>query len=172
MASPARWTWVWANSRSWWWTGTVCCSPWGHKESDATKWLSWTSMRMTIFVVICVFYILWNIGLQQIRNNNLSSSQVSQEALRKSLHCTVVTTYFVEILWTISNIALPWELKGLPWWLNGKESHCQCRRFRRPKFDPLEKEMTTHQYSCLGNPMDRPAWWMTVHGIVKQLDTT
>ena len=22
MASPTRWTWVWANSRSWWWTGT------------------------------------------------------------------------------------------------------------------------------------------------------
>ena len=21
MASPARWTWVWVNSRSWWWTG-------------------------------------------------------------------------------------------------------------------------------------------------------
>ena len=23
------------------------------------------------------------------------------------------------------------------------------------------------QYSCLGNPMDRGAWWATVHGIVK-----
>ena len=21
MVSPARWTWVWVNSRSWWWTG-------------------------------------------------------------------------------------------------------------------------------------------------------
>ena len=21
MASPTRWTWVWANSRNWWWTG-------------------------------------------------------------------------------------------------------------------------------------------------------
>ena len=21
MASPTRWTWVWVNSRSWWWTG-------------------------------------------------------------------------------------------------------------------------------------------------------
>jgi len=21
MASPSRWTWVWASSRSWWWTG-------------------------------------------------------------------------------------------------------------------------------------------------------
>ena len=23
------------------------------------------------------------------------------------------------------------------------------------------------QYSCLGNPMDRGAWWATVHGITK-----
>ena len=30
--------------------------------------------------------------------------------------------------------------------------------------DPLEKEIATHcQYSCLGNPMDKGAWWATVH---------
>ena len=28
------------------------------------------------------------------------------------------------------------------------------------------------QYSCLGNPMDRGAWRATVHGFVKELDTT
>ena len=28
------------------------------------------------------------------------------------------------------------------------------------------------QYSCLENPMDRGAWWATVHGIAKQSDTT
>ena len=27
------------------------------------------------------------------------------------------------------------------------------------------------QYSCLENPMDREAWWATVHGVT-QLDTT
>ena len=24
------------------------------------------------------------------------------------------------------------------------------------------------QYSCLGNPMDRGAWWATVHGVAKE----
>ena len=24
MASPTRWTWVWVNSGSWWWTGRPC----------------------------------------------------------------------------------------------------------------------------------------------------
>ena len=27
----------------------------------------------------------------------------------------------------------------------------------------------TLQDSCLGNPMDRGAWWPTVHGVAKQL---
>ena len=28
------------------------------------------------------------------------------------------------------------------------------------------------QYSCLRNLMDRGAWWATVHGVIKELDTT
>ena len=44
---------------------------------------------------------------------------------------------------------------GLPWWLSGKESACQFR-----------------QYSCLGNPMVRGAWWAIVHGVAKESDTT
>ena len=28
------------------------------------------------------------------------------------------------------------------------------------------------QYSCLGNSMDRGAWWAAVHGVAKKLDTT
>ena len=28
------------------------------------------------------------------------------------------------------------------------------------------------QYSCLGNPLDRGAWWATVHGAAKESDTT
>ena len=36
---------------------------------------------------------------------------------------------------------------------------------------PLEKEMATHSSSCLENPMDRGAWWDTVHGVAES-DTT
>ena len=28
----------------------VCCSPWGHKESDTTEWLNWTDSR---FIMLC-----------------------------------------------------------------------------------------------------------------------
>ena len=28
------------------------------------------------------------------------------------------------------------------------------------------------RYSCLGNPMDRGAWWAAVHGVAKESDMT
>ena len=34
--------------------------------------------------------------------------------------------------------------------------------------DPLEKGMANPlQYSCLENPMDRGAWWVTVHVVAE-----
>ena len=36
----------------------------------------------------------------------------------------------------------------------------------------VEKEMAISQYSCLGNPMDREAWQVIVHGVAKESDQT
>ena len=44
MASPTQWTWVWASSRSWWWTGrpgvlqSMELQREGHYWSDLTEW--------------------------------------------------------------------------------------------------------------------------------------
>ena len=52
----------------------------------------------------------------------------------------------------------------------GKESACNVGDpdsvpgLRR---SPGEWNGNPHQYSCLENPMDRGAWWATVHGITK-----
>ena len=32
---------------------------------------------------------------------------------------------------------------------------------------PEEGNGNPLQYSCLGNPLDRGAWWATVHGVTK-----
>ena len=62
------------------------------------------------------------------------------------------------------------RLEGLPWWLSGKESACQSRR---PGFNPWVRKIPWRracnplQYSCLEKPMDRGAWWATVHGVTK-----
>ena len=54
----------------------------------------------------------------------------------------------------------------------GKESACNAR-----KFDPWVGKIREGngyplQYSCLENSMDRRAWWVTVHGVPKELDMT
>ena len=33
---------------------------------------------------------------------------------------------------------------------------------------PVEGNGNPLQYSCLGNPMDRGAWWLVVHGVAKE----
>ena len=37
---------------------------------------------------------------------------------------------------------------------------------------PEEEKGNPIQHSCLGNPMDRGAWWATIHGITNKSDTT
>ena len=43
-ASPTQWTWVWVNSRSWWWTGRP-----GLLQSmvvkSGTRWSDWTELN-------------------------------------------------------------------------------------------------------------------------------
>ena len=63
---------------------------------------------------------------------------------------------------------------GIPWWLSGKESACQCRRHKRGGFHPGTGRSpgggyaNPLQYFCLENPMDRGAWQATVHGSQSQ----
>ena len=37
---------------------------------------------------------------------------------------------------------------------------------------PGEGHSNPFQYSCLENLIDRGAWWTTIHGVAKKLDTT
>ena len=37
---------------------------------------------------------------------------------------------------------------------------------------PGERNGNPLQYSCLENPMDRGAWWVTVHGVAQSRDMT
>ena len=53
LASPTQWTWVWVDSRSWWWTGRPA-ELWfmGHKESDITERLNWTELRAFLLMLL------------------------------------------------------------------------------------------------------------------------
>ena len=45
------------------------------------------------------------------------------------------------------------SLVGIPWWLSGKETACQCRRHNSI---PGRRKRQLIQYSCLGNPTVEP----------------
>ena len=59
---------------------------------------------------------------------------------------------------------------GFPGGSEGKASACNAGDpgltpgLRR---SPGEENSNPLQYSCLENPMDREAWWATVHGVTK-----
>ena len=57
---------------------------------------------------------------------------------------------------------------GLSWCLSGKESACNARAMGSiPGLGrtPAEGNGNPLQYSCLGNSMDRGAWWATVYRV-------
>ena len=60
--------------------------------------------------------------------------------------------------------------QGLTWWLSCKEPTCNTGDVGLiPGWgrSPGEGNGNPLQYSCLGNPMDKKAWWATVHGVAK-----
>ena len=80
-------------------------------------------------------------------------------------------------LWSLASLLAVFSWEGVPGGSVVKESACPCSRHRRCGFslgqeDLLEDKMANPlRYSCLENPMDRGAWWATVHGVT-ELDKT
>ena len=68
------------------------------------------------------------------------------------------------------NKSLGKKYTGLPWSLSGKESTCDAGDLGSiPGLgrSPGEGNGYPLQYSCLDNPIDRGAWWATIHGVMK-----
>ena len=61
MASPTRWTWVWVNSGSWWWTGRPGMLRFTGSQRGKHNWvteLNWTELYWASFhVLTCQSYI-------------------------------------------------------------------------------------------------------------------
>ena len=71
---------------------------------------------------------------------------------------------------TVIDIYILLYIRGLPWWLSGKESTCQCRDMGLIPWlgrSPGEGNGNPLQYSWLENPMDMGAWWAIVQGVAK-----
>ena len=73
MASPTRWTWVWVNSRSWWWTDRPGVLQFMGSQRVGHDWateLNWTKGQELIFLATRVRYNtssqMSEINMQQI----------------------------------------------------------------------------------------------------------
>ena len=89
MASLTRWTWVWASSGSWWWTGKpLCCSPWGCKELATTEWPTSCSVAK----LCSILHYPWTAAPQASLSRSISQSLpkfMSIELVMPSNHLTV-----------------------------------------------------------------------------------
>ena len=110
-------------------------------------------------------------------NNNFMTFTITNEMhvhIKMSIRVKVPFSSQTHSLWASYwlgyFITLEGQSSGLLKWLSNGEPTCQCKKrgfypwvgktsWRR-KCQPL-------QYSCLGNPMDRGAWWGTVHEVTR-----
>ena len=72
MASPTRWTWVWVNSGSWWWTGRPGMLLFMGSQRVGHDWvteLNWTETLFIYSLFICIYIILYN----QIHEKNIGT---------------------------------------------------------------------------------------------------
>ena len=87
------------------------------------------------------------------------------------LHTANTFTHSLSCILVLNTEYTPTQ-EGFRGGLAGKESACQCRRHKRHgvsvvSIPPGEGNGNPFQYSWLGNPMDREAWWATVHRVAK-----
>ena len=146
MASPTRWTWVWVNSGSWWWTGRpgVLRLLGSHRVGhDWATELNWTWHILWSIFILCVF-VIWisslvrSLGFLPILKLGCSFS-----------HCWVLRVLY--IFW----ISLSSD---------GKESACIAGDLGLiPGLgrSPGEGNGYPLLYSCLEISMDRGAWQAT-----------
>ena len=94
---------------------------------------------------------------------------LSKEALTNKCHFQLV---FETNLWN-NSVVTDISMDGFPWWVRGKESAWSAGDtglIPGWKRSSGEGNGNLLQYPCLGNPMDRGAWQITVHGVTKKSD--
>ena len=91
----------------------------------------------------------------------------SQKTFCRYINIVLLSSFYRR--WKLKHYSIfLWRSSGT----SSKEPACQCRRQQRYGFNPWVRKIPWRngnplQYSCLENPMDRGAWWTTVHGVAK-----
>ena len=111
----------------------------------------------------------WNAD-QAVEEHELSLLVRMQNDIAPVKDSLVVSYKANKTFIAIMVFTLTWRSwKGFPWWFSGKEPlPLQVQVWSLGQEDPPEEgNGSPLQYSRLGDPMDRGAWWVTVHGVTK-----
>ena len=92
-ASPTRWTWVWVNSRSWWWTGRPGVLWFMGLQGVRHEWateLNWDICSQVYYVFLnCIFvsrvWALWVLYSTSLVLNFLYVLELLEELLKNPL---------------------------------------------------------------------------------------
>ena len=149
MASPTQWTWVWVNSRSWWWTGRPgVLQSIGSQSQTQLNWIELTEhdtnrIKERIIWLFINRYI-WQNSRPQGHNREGNGSPLQYSCLKNPVDRGA--------WWAaVHRVAQTWT------WLKQLSMHA-C--IGEGNGSPL-------QCSCLENPRDGGAWWPAVYGVTQ-----
>ena len=77
MASPTQWTWVWVNSRSWWWTGRPGMLQSMRLQRVGHEWateMNWKLIKYQTMWCICSSNVNSTKGIPQVYENTMFTS--------------------------------------------------------------------------------------------------
>ena len=138
MASPAQWTWVWASSGSWWWTGKpgmLQSLGWQRFVHDWANELNWTELSPLSIVEGYVF------GQRRQWHSTPVLLPGKSHGRRSLVGCS------------------PWGCK--------ESDTTEQFPFHFLRSCIGEGNGNSFQCCCLENPSDGRAWWAAVYGVAQ-----
>ena len=168
MASLTRWTWVWVNSGSWWWTGRpgvlrfMGSQRVGHDWATDLIWYIYCEERGQLYSFF-LFLAVW-LGMWDLSSLNRSRTCISFSGSTES--------------WPLAHqgsLRLYSFACGYPVVPGGSvvKYHLPMQGDRKDGLIPRSGRSpgggngNSLQYSCLENLMDKGDWCATVHGVAK-----
>ena len=97
MASATQWTWIWVDSRSWWWTGRPGVLRFMGSQRVRHNWvteLNWTELKVSR---------VW-VGVQQRRSSQFILEEINPEYSLEGLMLKLKLQFFSHLMWRANSL--------------------------------------------------------------------